>query len=94
MTDWEIVAGAPVFRTMIKFNVITNKISSIKAKRNPRLKKQITGVATHNDFFLKNLALDVALKIPTSMCHCILLIGIISNGHPYKWTLITIVNVK
>ena len=40
-----------------------NKISSIKRKRNPKLKKQETGAATRNDFFLKHLFSDVALKI-------------------------------
>ena len=62
----------------------TNKISSIKTKRNPKLKKPKTGAATRNDFFLKYLALDVALKIPISTRHCMLLIGIISNGNPYE----------
>ena len=62
----------------------TNKISSIKTKRNPKLKKPKTGAATHNDFFLKHLALDVALKIPISTRYCVLLIGIISNGNPYE----------
>ena len=62
----------------------TNKISSIKTKQNPKLKKQKTGAATRNDFFLNHLALDVSLKILTSMHHCILLIGIISNGNPYQ----------
>ena len=60
----------------------TNKISSMKTKRNPKLEKQKTGAAIHNDFFLKYLALDVALKIPISTRHCILLIDIISNGNP------------
>ena len=72
----------------------TNKISSIKTKRNPKLKKQKTGGAIGNDFFLKHLAVYVALKIPISTRHCILLIGIISNGNPYKRTLLTIVHVK
>ena len=72
----------------------TNKISTIKTKRKPKLKKQKTGAAICNIFFLKYLALDVALKIPISMCHCILLIGIISNGNPYEWTFMTIVHVK
>ena len=61
-----------------------NKISGIKTKRNPKLKIQKTGAATRNDVFLKYLALDVALKIPISTRHCILLIGTISNGHPYE----------
>ena len=72
----------------------TNKISSIKTKRNPRLNKQKTRAATRKDFFLKYLALGVALKIPVSTRNCILIIGIISNGNPYEWNLITIVNVK
>ena len=72
----------------------TNKISSIKTKENPKLKKQKTGAATINDFFLSYLALDVSLKDPTSMHHCMLLIRIISNGNPYVWTLIIIVKVK
>ena len=38
-----------------------NVISSRKLKQNPKLKKQETGAATRNDFFLKNIALDVAL---------------------------------
>ena len=62
----------------------TNKNRSIKTKRNPKLKKQKTGAAIRNDFFLKYLALDVALKIPISTRHYILLIGIISNGNPYE----------
>ena len=74
----------------------TNKISSIKTKRYPKLKqkKTKTGAATRFEFFLKYLALDVPLKFPTSTRHCILLIDIISNGNPYERTLITIVNVK
>ena len=48
------------------------------------MKKQKTGAATRNDFFLKYLALDVALKIPTSTRHCLLLIGRINNGNPYE----------
>ena len=71
----------------------TNKISSIKIKRNPKV-KQKTGAATLTDFFLRYLALDEALKIPTSTRHYILLIGIISNGSPYEWTLINIVLYK
>ena len=62
----------------------TNKISSIKTKQNQKLKKQKTAAATQNDFFLKYRTLDAALKIPISMCHCVLLIGIISNGNPYE----------
>ena len=72
----------------------TNKISSTKTKRNTKLKKQKTGAPTRTYFFLKYLALDVALKIPTSTHYCLLLIDIISNGDPYQWTLITILNVK
>ena len=52
------------------------------------------GSADCNGFFLKNLASDVSLKCPISMRHCVLLIGIITNGNPYEWTHITIVNVK
>ena len=52
MTDWEIA----------------NKISDIETKRNPNTKKQKAGAATRNDFFLKYLALHVALKIPISAC--------------------------
>ena len=63
-----------------------NKISSVKAKRNPKLKKQKTGAAAHNDFLLKYLALNAALKIPIFMCHCMLIIAIISNGNPYERT--------
>ena len=33
-----------------------NKVSSIKTKRNPKLKQQKTGAATRNDVFLKYLA--------------------------------------
>ena len=62
----------------------SNKIGSIKVKRNPKLKKQKTAGATRNDFFLKNLAVDVAIKISISTRHCILLFGIISNGNPYE----------
>ena len=58
----------------------TNKISSIKRKRNPKLKKQKTGAAICNNFFLKYLALDVALKIPISTRHWTLLIAMISYG--------------
>ena len=72
----------------------TNKVSSVKTNPDSKLKKWKTGAATRNDFFLKYLALGVALKIPISTRHCILLIGIISNGNPYEWTLMTIVNVK
>ena len=71
-----------------------NEISSIKTKRNPKLKKQKAGTIARNDFFLINLALDVKLKIPISTRHCILLIGLISYGNPNEWTLITIINVK
>ena len=71
-----------------------NEISSIKTKRNPKLKKQKAGAIARNDFFLINLALDVKLKIPISTRHCILLIGLISYGNPNEWTLITIINVK
>ena len=61
-----------------------NKISSIKTTRNPKLKKKSLETATHNDFFLKYLNSDVALKILISTRHWILLIGIISNGNPYE----------
>ena len=47
-----------------------NKFSSIKTKRNANLKKQTTRAATRNSFFLKYLALDVALKIPISTRDC------------------------
>ena len=47
-------------------------------------KETKTGAANHNDFFLKYLALNVPLKIATSMNHHMLLICIISNGNPYK----------
>ena len=75
----------------------TNKISSINKKKytkQKQKKKKKTGVANRFEFFLKYLALDVALKFQTSTCHCIFLIGIISNGNSYERTLITIVNVK
>ena len=73
----------------------TNKISSINTKQYSKLKqKKKKGAANRFEFFLKYLALDVALKFQTSTCHCIFLIGIISNGNPYERTLITIVNVK
>ena len=62
----------------------TNKISSMKTKRNPKLRKKKTGTAARNDFFLKYLAFDVALKFPTSTRHCILLIGVISNENPFE----------
>ena len=47
-------------------------------------KKKKTGAANRNDFFLKYLAFNVPLKIPTSMNHHMLLICIISNGNPYE----------
>ena len=53
-------------------------------------KETKTGAANRNDFFLKYLAFNVPLKIPTSMNHHMLLICIISNGNPYEWTLITL----
>ena len=59
-----------------------NKISSIKRKRNPKLKKQETGAATRNDFFLETPFLRCCIK--NSMYHCILLIGTISNENPYQ----------
>ena len=62
----------------------TNKIRRIKTKRNQKLQKQKTGAATRTEFSLKYLALDVALKIPSSTRHYILLIGIISNGSLYE----------
>ena len=62
----------------------TNTISSVKTKRNPKLNKQKTRAATRKDFFLKYLALDAALKIPTSTRNCILIMSIISNGNPYE----------
>ena len=46
--------------------------------------KQKTVAATRNDFFVKYLTSDVVLKIPISAHHCILLIGIISNGNLYE----------
>ena len=66
----------------------TNNIGSIKTKWSPKLKKEKTGAATCNDFLLKYLTLNAALKIRISSCHYIVLIGIISNGNPYEWTLI------
>ena len=38
--------------------------------------------------------MSAGLKVPISMPHCILLIGIINNGNPFEWTLITIINAK
>ena len=87
MTDREIVAGIPVFRPgLSSMSPQTNKNSIIKTKQNPKLKKQKTAAAIRNDFVLKYLALDVALKIPIpiSTHHCVVLIGIISNGNPYE----------
>ena len=53
-------------------------------------KETKTGAANRNDFFLKYLAFNVPLKIPTSMNHHMLLICIISNGNPYERALITL----
>ena len=47
----------------MKFSAAASKyISRRKPKRNPKLKKQETGAVTRNDFFLKNIVLDVALQ--------------------------------
>ena len=65
-----------------------------KNKTKSKTEETKTGAAIRNDFFLQYLALDVALKIPISTRHYILLIGIISNGNPYEWTLMAIIYVK
>ena len=71
-----------LFLGLSSMSAKANEISSIKTKRNPKLKKQKAGTIARNDFFLINLALDVKLKIPISTHHCILLIDLISYGNP------------
>ena len=45
-----------LFLGLSSMSAKANEISSIKTKRNPKLKKQKAGTIARNDFFLINLA--------------------------------------
>ena len=57
-------------------------------------KTEETKTTTRNDFFMKTITLNVALKIAISTRHFILLIGTICNGNLYEWIHITVINIK
>lgn len=95
MTDLQIVAGVPIFRTQISsISPQANKLSTIRKKWNQKPKEQKAGIATRSELFLKYLVLDVALKILISAQNCILLICINSKRKIYEWTVIGIIKAK